>query len=125
MNDNLSWIDISHLIRYLVTGIVTFIQNGYVQLLFEILDVILSDNLFSFIKIKAFSFHYKTDEYCSFHLIKTFCQYCSSNFFFTSQYHLKILAGSVDLSIIINFNNFCIRWDFSESCFFYFRGHLL
>ena len=80
MYDNLPCVDFCHGIRYLMSRVIAFVGNGYVQLLFEILDIILLDDSFSFMEILASSFHHKANKNGLLHFIKAFGQYCLIDF---------------------------------------------
>jgi len=49
MNDNLPWVDICHWIRYLAAWIGALIDDGYVEFLLEVSDVVLFDDALSFL----------------------------------------------------------------------------
>lgn len=72
MNDNLSGVNFSHLIRDLMPWIVIFIHDGDAELFLKIFDVIFSYNALGLTCITVESFDNKADEDGLFHMIEGF-----------------------------------------------------
>lgn len=130
MNNYLPWVDFCHRIRYFMSRVIAFVNNGYVQLLFEVLYIIFLNNFISFmeIRITVCSFHRQTNKNGFLHLIKAFSQYCRIDFLITrglQSFDMTILGRLNFLFFIFNLDDLGVSRDLSESCSFDCRGHAL